>query len=95
MITPSLTPVRPPLPLWLAVVVAACAGALLDLAFPSVSLWIAAPVAIGLLLVALMGRRAGGALLVGVVFGLVFYLLLVSWTSRYLGPLPWTALSAL
>lgn len=95
MITPSLTPVRPPLPLWLAVVVAACAGALLDLAFPSVSLWIAAPVAICLLLVALMGRRAGGALLVGVVFGLVFYLLLVSWTSRYLGPLPWTALSAL
>lgn len=95
MKTSTPTSARPPLPLWLAVIVAAGAGALLDLAFPSVSLWIAAPVAIGLLLLTLIGRRAGGALLVGGVFGLVFYLLLVSWTSRYLGPLPWTALSAL
>lgn len=91
-------PVRRPhaiLPLWLAVPVAALAGLLMELAYPAVSAWILAFPAVALLLVALVGRRAGGALLVGFVYGGVFFFLLVSWTSRYLGVLPWSALALL
>lgn len=89
---------RPPrpralLPLWLAVIVAAAAGWLMDLSYPDVGAWILAFPATALLLLALIGRRAGGAVLVGLVYGAVFFLLLVSWTSRYLGPIPWIALA--
>ncbi|GAA4482033.1 apolipoprotein N-acyltransferase [Microbacterium panaciterrae] len=87
--------VRPVLPLWAALIAAAVAGGLLTLAFPAVSLWIAAFPAIGLLLLALIGRRGWSALLVGFVYGAVFYLILVSWTARYLGPIPWLALGLL
>ncbi|MFB7250804.1 apolipoprotein N-acyltransferase [Microbacterium sp. NPDC056234] len=83
------------MPLWLAVLVAAASGWLMDLSYPDVAAWILAFPATGLLLLALIGRRAGGALLVGLVHGLVFYLLLVSWTARYLGPIPWFALAGL
>lgn len=91
------TPARAitPLPLGLAVLLAGAAGLLMDLAFPSVAIWPAAFVAIALLLLALRGRRLGGAFLVGLIYAAVFYFLLVSWTSRYLGPIPWAALSSL
>ena len=94
MTDPSV-PVRPRalLPLWGAVLAAVGAAVLMDLAFPEAAVWILAFPATGLLLLALIGRRAGGALLVGLVYGVVFFGLLVSWTSRYLGPLPWAALS--
>ena len=81
------------LPLWLAVLTAAAGGWLMDLAYPDVAAWILAFPATALLLISLIGRRAGGAFLVGLVHGLVFYLLLVSWTSRYLGLIPWFALA--
>ncbi|WP_315106004.1 apolipoprotein N-acyltransferase [uncultured Microbacterium sp.] len=81
------------LPLWAAVPLAGLAALLMDLAFPEAAIWILAFPATALLLLALIGRRAGGALLVGLVYGVVFFALLVSWTSRYLGPLPWAALS--
>jgi len=84
---------RPLLPLWAAVLSAALAAVLMDLAFPEAAVWILAFPATGLLLVALIGRRFGGALLVGLVYGILFFGLLVSWTSRYLGPVPWAALS--
>lgn len=86
---------RPLLPLWLAVVVAAVAGALMDCAYPSVSAWILAFPAVALLLLALIGRRAWSALLIGFVYGAVLFFMLVSWTSRYLGVIPWSALSLL
>lgn len=86
---------RPLLPLWLAVPVAGLAGLLMDLTYPSVGAWGLAFLAVGLLLLTLIGRTAGGALLVGVVYGTVFFFLLVSWTSRYLGVIPWAALSLL
>ncbi|MGM7665905.1 apolipoprotein N-acyltransferase [Microbacterium sp. A93] len=101
MPTPAADPVhrlrprpRPLLPLWLAVLVAALAGFLMDLAYPAASVWWLAFPAIALLLLTLIGRRAGGALLVGLVYGGVFFLLLVSWTSRYLGVIPWAALAS-
>lgn len=84
---------RPPLPLWAAALVAGVAGYVLTLAFPALSWWPVVFVAIPLTLVTLIGRRAGGALLVGSVFGAAFFLVNVSFTARYLGPVPWLALS--
>lgn len=84
---------RPLLPLWAAVLAALGAALLMDLAYPEAAVWILAFPATALLLLAMIGRRAGGALLVGAVYGVVFFGLLVSWTSRYLGPIPWAALS--
>lgn len=89
----SAEPGRPILPLWAAVLVAALAAVLMDLSYPDAAVWVLAFPATALLLVSLIGRRAGGALLVGAVFGILFFALLVSWTSRYLGPVPWIALS--
>lgn len=95
--TSSAEPVRRRalLPLWAAVPVAALAGWLMDLAYPSVGAWILAFPAAGLLLLALIGRRFWASALVGLVYGAVFFFLLVSWTSRYLGPIPWAALASL
>ncbi|MFT4258741.1 apolipoprotein N-acyltransferase [Microbacterium sp.] len=84
---------RPPLPLWAAAVSAAIAALLMSAAYPAASVWIAAFPAVALLLLALIGRRLGGALLVGLVYGLVFYAVLVFWVGRYLGPVPWAALT--
>ncbi|MEV8025447.1 apolipoprotein N-acyltransferase [Microbacterium sp. NPDC080220] len=81
------------LPLWAALPAAAVAGILMDMAYPDVGWWPAAFVATGVLLIAAIGRSVMGSLAVGLVFGLVFFSLLVSWTSRYLGPLPWAALT--
>ncbi|MFC7790378.1 apolipoprotein N-acyltransferase [Microbacterium sp. MAHUQ-60] len=67
----------------------------MNLAFPSAAVWPLAMVAVALLLVSLEGRRTGAALLVGSGYGLVFFSLLVSWTARYLGPVPWIALAVL
>lgn len=86
---------RPLLPLWLAVPAAALAGLLMDLAYPAASIWLLAFPSVALLLCSLIGRRAGGALLVGLVYGAVLFFLLVSWTNRYLGFIPWAALALL
>ena len=86
---------RPLLPLSLALPAAAMAALLMDLSYPDAAVWALAFPSTALLLIALIGRRAGGALLVGAVYGILFFGLLVSWTSRYLGPVPWAALSIL
>jgi apolipoprotein N-acyltransferase len=84
---------RPLVPLWIAVWMSAVAGLLMSLAFPSLGVWPLAPVAIAMMLVCLDGRRMWSALLVGSVYGIAFFSLLVSWTARYLGPVPWIALT--
>lgn len=89
----SPAPRRALLPLWAAALSAALAALLMNLAYPEAAVWILAFPATALLLIALIGRRFGGALLVGLVYGILFFALLVSWTSRYLGPIPWGALS--
>lgn len=86
---------RPFLPLWGASLAAAAAGLLLDLTFPSAAVWVLAFPGVALLLLSLIGRSIGGALLVGFVHGAVFFFMLVSWTSRYLGFIPWAALALL
>ena len=86
---------RPLIPLWLAVPLAGVAGVLMNLAFPSLAAWPLAFVALAMLLPALIGRRIGGAMLVSGVYGIALFSLLVSWTARYLGPVPWAALFVL
>lgn len=89
----ALASPRPLLPLWAAVPAAAVAGVLFDLAYPAVGWWPMAFVGVGISLVALIGRSAGGALLVGLIFGATFSLLHISWLSRFLGVIPWFALA--
>lgn len=84
---------RPLLPLWAAAIVAAGAGYILDLAYPDIGWWPLAFVGVGLALVVMIGRSIGGALLIGAVFAASFYLVHISWVTRYLGPIPWLALS--
>ena len=84
---------RPLLPLWVAVLAAVAGGLVYDLGFPGAGVWPLAFAGIALALVSLIGRSAWSAALVGFAFGLAFYLQLVSWTSLYLGPIPWLALS--
>lgn len=86
---------RAPLPLWFAVLVAAASGPVLDAGFPDRDWWPLAFVGIGMVLLALRGRRAGSAFLVGWVAGESFYLVHVAWSALYLGPVPWVALSTL
>ena len=84
---------RPLLPLWAALLTAAAGGAILDLAFPDVGWWPLAFVGIAASLISLIGRSIGGALAVGAVFAATFYLIHIVWITRYLGPVPWFALS--
>ena len=86
---------QPAVPLWLALILAAASGAILDAAFPDMGIWPLAFPAVALVLVSLVGRRAGSAYLVGLVAGLAFYLLHIQWASLFLGLLPMTALSVL
>jgi apolipoprotein N-acyltransferase len=67
----------------------------MDAAFPDRGVWPLALPAIAMVLVSLVGRRAGSAFLVGFVSGLSFYLLHIEWASLFLGLLPMTALSVL
>lgn len=90
-----MTRARPLLPLWAAAPTAVAAGLLLTLAFPAVSWWPMVFVAVPLALLTLIGRSAGGALLVGTLYGAAFFSVNVSFTARYLGPVPWLALSLL
>ncbi|WP_349427614.1 apolipoprotein N-acyltransferase [Microbacterium sp. LWS13-1.2] len=93
---PSRPPLpRPLLPLWAAVIAAAVGGLALTTAFPALAWWPMVFVAIPLTLISLIGRRVWGAVLVGLVFGLAFFLVNVSFTARYLGPVPWIALATL
>ncbi|MBN9177301.1 MAG: apolipoprotein N-acyltransferase [Microbacterium sp.] len=86
---------RPVLPLWGAVLSAAAGGLVLTTAFPALSWWAAVFVAVPLALVALIGRRAWAAVLVGFAFGATLFFVNLSFTARYLGPIPWIALSTL
>lgn len=90
----GLTSRERPLPLWVAVLLAAVGGGVYDAAFPELGIWPLAFVGIGVVVVAQRGRGVWAGLLTGFVGGLTFYLLDVDWTALYLGPLPWIALAA-
>ncbi|WP_292835932.1 apolipoprotein N-acyltransferase [Microbacterium sp.] len=86
---------RPVLPLWAASLAALAGGLILTLAFPALSWWPVVFVAVPLALVSLIGRRVWGAVLVGFLFGAGLFFVNLGFTARYLGPIPWIALSAL
>jgi len=86
------------LPLWLAAILSLAGGVAFMASFPAPGIWPLAFVAIALSLVSLIGRRPGGALLVGLVFGAAFYFPHISWTAGFLGDnelawVPWVALA--
>ncbi|MDQ2756015.1 MAG: apolipoprotein N-acyltransferase [Actinomycetota bacterium] len=68
-------------------------GGALVLAFPGYDVWPLAPVAVALLAMATRGARWRGGLLVGFVFGLVFFLGALHWSGIYVGAFPWVALA--
>ncbi|MBO3662490.1 apolipoprotein N-acyltransferase [Microbacterium stercoris] len=89
-----------PMPLWAAVLAAVLGGLALDASFPSLGIWLLAPVAVSLSLASLIGRRAGEALLVGLAFGAAFWFPHIDWISRFLGDnpqswVPWVALAGI
>ncbi len=86
---------QPWLRMWAALPVAAAAGVALDLASPPLGWWPLAFVSVILALATLIGRSLGGALLVGTVFGGVFYFTHLVWVGEFLGPVPWIALAGL
>lgn len=83
----------PPIGRWGAVALAALGGVCLAAAFPGRGWWPLALVAPALLVLALDGRRFWAGTGLGLVAGLAFYGPLVSWSSRFLGWLPWAALA--
>ncbi|HEU5223240.1 MAG TPA: apolipoprotein N-acyltransferase [Candidatus Lumbricidophila sp.] len=83
------------LPWWFAIPIATLGGVAYTFAFPGASIWALAFVSIGLAIVPLIGQRLWVSFLAGLGFGLSFYLTHVAWTGRYLGPVPWIALSTL
>ncbi|HEX5728685.1 apolipoprotein N-acyltransferase [Microbacterium sp.] len=86
---------RPLLPLWAAVVASVAGGLILTLAFPALAWWPMAFPAVVLALLSLIGRSAWASLLVGFAFGASFFFVNLVFTARYLGPVPWIALSML
>lgn len=83
------------MPLWAAVIASVVSGVLLTLAFPAFSWWPMAFPAVVLALIGLIGRRLWSSFLVGFAFGAAFFFVNLLFTARYLGPVPWIALSML
>lgn len=84
-----------PIPLVVAVPQVFLAGWLTRLAFPDPGWWPCALVGVALWLVAITGcsHRSAGAL--GLVYGLAFFIPLLSWSGVYVGAFPWLALATL
>src|SRR5580693_8000403 len=83
---------RPPLRRRWALLVSLAAGLLLAAAFPPFGLWPLAFVSPGLLVVALHGRSLRASFIVGLVFGLAFFIPLVAWVIN-LAWFAWVALA--
>lgn len=92
---PLADPPRPIVPLSIAAPLSTAAGLLLVTAYPALSWWPMALPAVAMALVALAGRRVWAAVLVGFLFGAAFFSVNLLFTARYLGPIPWIALSLL
>ena len=95
---PRTTLLRAPLPLWLASLLAAVGGGVFVVSFPAPGIWSLAFVAIACSLISLIGRSAGGAMLVGSLFGAAFYFPHIRWVGGFLGDnelswVPWVALA--
>jgi apolipoprotein N-acyltransferase len=83
------------MPLLFALVISAASGFLYNGSFPALHVWPLALVALFGLGISLIGRSFWTGTLVGLVFGLTFWLSLIHWLTLYLGPVPWLALGIL
>ncbi|MBM7804293.1 apolipoprotein N-acyltransferase [Geodermatophilus bullaregiensis] len=72
---------------------AAAGGLLLLLAFPGYSLTLMAVPGTAALALAVHGQRARAGAWLGLVFGLAFFVPLLSWSGVYVGAFPWLALA--
>jgi apolipoprotein N-acyltransferase len=72
---------------------AAAGGFVLVLAFPDHDLPALAVLGPAALALAVRGQRWRSGLWLGLVFGLTFFVPLLSWTGIYVGPFPWLALA--
>ena len=73
---------------------AAAAGGLLVAAFPPYGIWPLAIVSVAAFALVTRGVRARRGAWVGLVYGLAFFVPLLSWTGIYVGPAPWLILAA-
>lgn len=78
---------------WIRLFAAASSGLLLYATFPPVDLWVLAPVAIAVLLLAVRGRTALAGAGYGFVAGSAFFVPLLPWVGEYVGSTPWLALA--
>lgn len=78
-------PKTPLVPLWVAIVLAIGAGPVLDLAFPDAGVWPLIFPGLAMILLALIGRRAGAAYLIGFLAGESFFLVHIPWITKFLG----------
>lgn len=76
-----------------SLVLSAAAGGLMFLAFPPYGYWPLAPVAVGLLSLVVHGRGAGWGASQGLIFGVAFFVPLLSWSGVEVGPVPWLLLA--
>ena len=79
------------MPMLPALLVAVAGGLALDAAFPPIGIWPLAAAGPALLVVALWGRGLPGSFLIGLCFGLAFFIPLISWLIN----LAWYAWAAL
>jgi apolipoprotein N-acyltransferase len=93
--TPSADVRHAPVAPALAWVLALAGGLLCRYAFPEPGWWPLAPVAVMLLTLACWGASARRGAALGLVFGLAFFVPLLSWSGIYVGMVPWFALAAL
>ncbi|MBI3688163.1 MAG: apolipoprotein N-acyltransferase [Actinobacteria bacterium] len=72
---------------------AAAGGGLLLVSFPPIGWWPLAPVAVAALSVAVHGRRPRQGAGLGLVFGLSYFVPLLSWSGTEVGAVPWLLLA--
>jgi apolipoprotein N-acyltransferase len=84
-------PARPPAQL-LRAALAIASGLALLIAFPPYDWWPLAPVSVAALTLTVRGCRPRLAALLGLLYGLAFFVPLLSWTGTQVGPLPWLIL---
>jgi apolipoprotein N-acyltransferase len=81
------------MPLGSAFPLAVIGGVLFALSFPAPGWWFLSYPALACMLLALMGQRARRAAWLGYVSGAAFFVPNAAWSGRYLGPVPWLALT--
>ncbi len=92
----SWAEVRPaPVSAVVAGLLAVVGGVVCRLAYPDPGWWPLAPVAVAMLTLACWGRAARHGAVLGMLFGLAFFVPLLSWSGVYVGALPWFALATL